>query len=123
MSVLFLHHLLIIFVSAIIFETAARSQVLSDALLIFQISKKSLRLMMSRRISDHWKGLALSSYSICIFGASLKMFFAICLLFLLAFLPSLIFPEYLEVFLTFSGSCVSLLAIFFCAYIKKKRRI
>ncbi len=123
MSVVFLNHLSIIFVSAIIFEIATRSKVLSDALLIFKIAKKSLRLMMSTRISDHWKGLALSTYSICIFSATLKVFFAIFLLFLLAFLPSLIFPEYIEAFLSFNGACVSFLAIFFYAFIKKKLRI
>jgi hypothetical protein len=66
--------IVLIVVSLVVVEAVMRLNPLSHAVKLLAISRRSLHVITSRAISDHWKEKALLRYAFIMFGCTLQIF-------------------------------------------------
>ncbi len=92
-----------------VIELVFRTNFFSSLNLILNCSKKSYHLMLSSKISDHWKEKLLPYYSVMILKSSLKMLTILILIVFLGFLVDYLFKGFIDYLFSFIGFSLSLL--------------
>ena len=92
---------------------------------LYTTTQKSLSVMNSKNISDHWKEIALPIYAKIVLFLTLKLFVLLILVFGFALLPVILIQLYIKpeksFLLQLIGWDVVLLSIVFCALYYKVR--
>lgn len=86
---------------------------------IFKLNKKAFKLIMNKRISDHWKGKIIPEYSIGMAKISIIMLLILSVITLLFVLAGFLFEEFSNFILSFKGIIYSMIFAFAYLYFKK----
>jgi hypothetical protein len=100
-------------------EAMVRLPLLSQARSVIDVSGRSMRVLKSPRISDHWKEKVLPAYSARMFRGSVGFFLSLCVALVPVVLIGLVSPGGLEVWMhtLLSPLAIAILCIVSIAYI------
>ena len=92
-------------------EAMLRLPLLAQARCVIEVSRKSMRLLASKRISDHWKERILPAYSLRMAKGSIGFFLSLCAALLPVVLLGLIAPGGLHAWFAALLSPLAILAL------------
>jgi len=113
---LYLNHFILLCCCCVSIELFFKKNSFDLFYAIIKISKKSLKIIKSSNISDHWKEKVIPHYALLILKLSIIMFFILLLILLIFFIPLFFIPNYNDFILSINFILESLFISFI--YIK-----
>ena len=114
-----MNHFILLVLCFLSVEIVVRSNYFVLIKSIILVSKKSVRTISNKNISDHWKENIIPKYSICILKSSLKMLLVLSLIILIFFTADKLFNGLLLFTFSLNGIFESILFAFIFAYFRK----
>ena len=87
---------------------------------LIMLSKKSMKVILNKNLSDHWKEKILPTYSLQMMNLSFSMLLILFIIILPFFVIALIFDDFLDFVISLKGIMASLLLAFCYLYIKNE---
>ena len=113
------NHLILLFICFLSVEVFIRSNYISLINSLIEVSKKAIKIISNKNISDHWKEYILPKYSIQMMKVSLQMLFIFLLIILFFIIGDYALSDFLYFTFSLNGIIESILFAFSYAFIRK----
>ena len=111
---------LILFISCLFsVEILIRSNYISLVNLTIKVSKKAIKTISNKNISDHWKEYIIPKYSLQMMKYSIQMLLILFLIIFIFVIADNLFSGFLAFTFSWNGIIESILLAFSYAYIRK----
>ena len=114
-----MNHFILLGICFFSIEVLLRSNYILLVQKTLNLSKKAVKLIVNKKVSDHWKEIIIPKYSFIMMIFSLQMLLIFLFVLSIFFLASLFFNDFLGFIFSWYGIFESILFAFIYAYFRK----
>ena len=114
-----MNHLILFVICVLSVEILIRSNYISLVNLTINVSRKAIRTISNKNISDHWKENIIPKYSLQMMKYSMQMLLILFLIIFIFVIGDKVLSGFLEFTFSWNGIIESILLAFSYAYIRK----
>ena len=112
--------ILTFFICILSVEVFIRSNFISNCISHLKILKKATKLILRKKISDHWKEIVFLAYSVKMIKYSLKMLFTLGFILFLLLITNYFIEGFLDFTVSLFGVCESVVVAYGYLHLRNK---